>query len=139
MFADDAECLKEINSPQDFELLQEDLDQLVEWCKVNLLRFNVSKCVLLRFGPEISLHSYSVHGDPISLCTLHKNLRVLLTSNLSWSSHIASIKRVVPYSSSVDLKRSRYLSLVRFHLSYCSPVWRPHSLKDIRKIEPPSI
>ena len=110
------------------------------------MRFNASKCVLIRFGPEISPHSYFVHGDPVSLCTLYKNLGVLLTSDLSWSSHIASIlakayrslgliKRVVPYSSSVDLKRSLYLSLVRCHLSYCSPVWRPRSLQDIRKIE----
>ena len=67
-------------------------------------------------------------------------------SDLSWSTHIASllakaykslnlIKRVVPFSSHVDLKRSLYLTLVRCHLLYCSPVWRPHLLKDSRKLE----
>ena len=35
----------------------------------------------------------------------------------------------------VDLKRSLYHSLVKCHLSYCSPVWRPYLLQDIRKIE----
>ena len=133
MFADDSECLKEIISPQDFELLQEDFDQLVEWCNVSLLKFNASKCVLLRFRCEISPHSYSVHGDTIPLCTAFKNLGVLLSSDLSWSSHIAAIlakagliKRVLPYSCRVDLKRSLYLSLVKCYLSFC--MWRPHLL-----------
>ena len=102
--------------------------------------------MLLRFGPEIPPHSYSVHGDTIPLCTSCRNLGVLLTRDLSWSSHIASIlakayrslgliKGVVLYNSPVNLKRSLYLSLVKCHLSYCSPVWRPHLLQDIRKIE----
>ena len=65
MFEDDNECLKELISLQGFELLQEDLDQLVEWRNISLLRFNASKCVLLKFGPYISPHSYSVYGDTI--------------------------------------------------------------------------
>ena len=48
---------------------------------------------------------------------------------------LSLIKRVVPYSSNIDLKRSLYLTLVRCHLSYCSPVWRPHLLQDSRKLE----
>ena len=64
MFADDSEFLKEITSPQDFELLQEDLNHLVEWCNASLLRFNTRKCVLLRFGPEISPHSYLIMETP---------------------------------------------------------------------------
>ena len=148
MFADDTECLKELTSTQDStsDLLQKDLNQLVEWCNVSLLRFNASKCVLLRFGPVISSPIYTVHGDFIPLHTSHKNLGVLFMSDLSWSSHIASIlvkayrflsliKRVVPYSSNINLKRSLYLTLVRCHLSYCSPVWRPHLLQDSRKLE----
>ena len=47
---------------------------------------------------------------------------------------LSLIKRVVPYGCHPDLKRSLYLTLVRSHLSYCSPVWRPHLLQDSRKL-----
>ena len=38
-------------------------------------------------------------------------------------------------SGSVETWRALHLSLVRSKLSYCSPVWRPHLLKDIVKLE----
>ena len=80
-------------------------------------------CVLLRFDPTISPLIYTVHGDLIPLRTSHRNLGVLFMSDLSWSSHIASkayrslslIKRVIPYSSHINLKRSLYLILGRCH------------------------
>ena len=50
-------------------------------------------------------------------------------------SSLSLIRRVVPYSSSISLKRSLYLTLVRSHLVYSSPIWRPQLKKDIVKLE----
>ncbi len=36
---------------------------------------------------------------------------------------------------SMQTKRVLYLSLVRSKLLYCSPVWRPQCIKDIRDLE----
>ena len=36
---------------------------------------------------------------------------------------------------SEDAKRSLYLSLVRSQLQYCSPLWHPHLLSDIKSLE----
>ena len=146
IFADDSECLKELTSPQDGILLHLDLDLMVKWCNHSHLMFNVSKCALLRFGSEISPPHYTVYGELIPFCMSHKNLGALITNDLSWSPHISSIlakayralsliKRVVPSSSSVTLKRSLYLILVRCHLVYCSPAWRSHLLSDSRRLE----
>ena len=36
---------------------------------------------------------------------------------------------------SIHAKKVLYISLVRSRLSYCSPIWRPRLLKDIKSIE----
>ena len=73
-----------------------------------------------------------------------KEDNLLFTSNLSWNEHynctlrrsvlsLNLIRRTVPPGSSIfKLKKALYLTLVRSHLSYCSQVWRPFKLKDIR-------
>ena len=38
-------------------------------------------------------------------------------------------------SSSISLKKLLYLALVRSKVTYCSQLWRPHLLKDIRRLE----
>ena len=90
--------------------------------------------------------SYFIHEDQIPPCTSHKYLGVLITTNLSWSPHIKAIlakayralglvRRVVSYNSIRALKRALYLSLVRSHLAYCLPIWRPNLVQDSRKLE----
>ena len=105
------------------------------------------KCALLRFGPETSPPVYTILNDPIPLCTSQKDLGVLITNNLSWSPHITAvltkayrslnlIKRTLPPNCcNTSLKRVLYLTLVRCHLVYCSPIWRPHLLQDIKRLE----
>ena len=38
-------------------------------------------------------------------------------------------------SNGPDMKRTLYLTLVRSHLIYCSPVWRPYLVKDSAALE----
>ena len=112
------------------------------------MSFNCKKCSLLRFGPSnmSSLPSYTINSEPIIASNQHKDLGILLTTSFSWSPHISSllvkaycslrlIRRVVPFNSNINLKRSLYLSLVRSHFTYCSPIWRPHLTQDIVKLE----
>ena len=43
------------------------------------------------------------------------------------------IRRTFSASIPVNIKKQlNYLSLVQSQLSYCSPVWRPHLIKDIK-------
>ena len=75
-----------------------------------------------------------------------RDLGIIVTNNLSWSKHyhficgkayraLHFIRRNISASSSTSVKRSLYISLVRSHLSYCSQLWSPAYIKDIRILE----
>lgn len=89
--------------------------------------------------------SYFIDGKPIKTADSHKDLGILVTSNLSWSEHINSIcssaykslhliRRSIS-STLTSLRLNLYLSLVRSKLSYCSQLWRPWLIKDIKCLE----
>ena len=81
--------------------------------------------------------------------TLHESQRdlgVIVLITLLWNLQCESvchkahralhvIRRNVPRTSSVQLKKQLYLALVRSHVSYCCQLWRPYHLKDIQSIE----
>ena len=90
MFADDSVCIKEFFSPFDYQLAQLDLDQLVHWCSVWGVSFNVNKCVHLHFGSSTSLR-YTINQSHLPSLGLHKDLGVWIASDQSWSKHISQI------------------------------------------------
>ena len=66
--------------------------------------------------------------------------------DLSWSSHydhmsakaykaLGFIRRTITASASVSIKKALFISLVRSHLTFCSQIWRPYLLKDMRHLE----
>ena len=153
LFADDTKCLKPILTPADSLLLQHDLNQLSAWSSDWKLLFNLSKCLFLSFKAKNpvassphSQHQYSISGHQIVPCNQHTDLGVMMTSDTSWSNHIALIsskaykklgllRRTFCSTNSIWAKKSLYLSLVRSQLVYCSQIWRPSLLKDIITLE----
>ena len=113
------------------------------------LCFNPKKCVLVRFypSPHSSItNNYLINDLPISNQNLYRDLGVILTSNLSWNEHykhllsnayrILSLTRHTFFTTHCPQnKRTLYLLLVHSRLMYCSPVWRPQFIKDIKVIE----
>ena len=89
---------------------------------------------------------YKVCGTALESVTSQRDLGVVVTNILSWNSHYGKlcqkaynalhlIKRPLPESAPVYLKKLLYISLVRSHLSYCSQVWKPRYAKDISCLE----
>ena len=79
----------------------------------------------------------------LNCCCRHKDLGLLMTTDLSWSDHIALILgkayktlglicRTFSGSKSISTKRSLYISLVRSHLVYGSQLWRPILSKEMK-------
>ncbi len=75
-------------------------------------------------------------------CTVH----LLLQSNLSWTKHYSLIcskayktlgllRRSFSSSNSLATRIQLYVSLVRSQMSYCSLLWRPALIKDIKRLE----
>ena len=102
----------------------------------------------LRFLPHLSPDSspaYDINDTPIPSVNHHKDLGVILTSDLSFTSHyqhiissaykILGILRRSFTSASTSSKKKLYLSLVQSRLTYCSQIWHLFLLKDIQAIE----
>ena len=74
------------------------------------------------------------------------DLGVFISSDLSWNAHykhitakayrsLRLIRRTFGHSPSVAARKKLYIALIRSQISYCSPLWRPHLLKDIELLE----
>ena len=149
IFADDTKLVKCIDDSVSQQLLQDDLNNLSTWCNTLSLALNPVKCSVLRVSLSPSLTTPPVYTIlNISLCSVSKqrDLGILVKNDLTWSDHynyISSkayrslnlIRRTISVSSSTKTKKSLYLSLVRSQLTYCSQLWRPNMIKDIKRLE----
>ena len=85
---------------------------------------------------------------PVQIKTAHTDLGVMITADLQWKSHHLQIisksymyrvlglfHRIFSSVTCVSAKKILYLSLVHLQLLYCSPIWHPHLLADIRAFE----
>ena len=100
---------------------------------------------LLLMHDLINPYKY-VEGTPLPHVTSVKYLGVLISSNLSWSSHISKIhakarcltgmlyRRFYKHATSTAMLQL-YVSLVRPHLEYCSAAWDPFLRTDKHLLE----
>ena len=146
LFADDAKCIMPIFTLQDCSFLQSDLSRLSTWCTLWNLSLNEEKCSVVQFTTRTSARrspisfNYEVNGKQISH---QKDLCLIVSADFNWRPHyqlitsraykmLGLLRRV--FSSSV-LCRSLYTSLVRSQLLYCSQIWHPYLLVDVKAIE----
>ena len=149
LYADDGKFLLNINSASDFFLFQDDLDGISKWSASSSLNFNISKSFMsFTSSSKLPLVEFSYKLD--HNCLLHvtscKDLGVIFSSDLSWSSHyskvyskaygvLSLICRTFNRNLPTGCKRKLYFTLILPHLTYCSPVWRPSLIKDIVLLE----
>ena len=91
--------------------------------------------------PELKLY-----GQALERVFEYKYLRVTLSYNLSWSPHVEKIvaktqrltgmlyRQLYQWSYPETLLKI-YLSVIRPHLEYATPVWSPNLIKDVNKLE----
>ena len=85
MFADDTKIFKEISTPDDSKLLQEDSLEVSQWSKEWLLNFNPQKCKILRFGggPVPNYFLEKGENELILGTTTEKDLGVMFRDDFS--------------------------------------------------------
>ena len=150
LFADDVLLYHLISNAADYTVLQEAITLLEDWSITNYLDFNVSKCKYMIISrrnsptlPPIQLH---LLGDPLQRVECYKYLGLLISSNMSWSTHITATcskaKQILGLlyrrfygTASPDTLKQLYLSMVRPHLDYACQIWDPHLAKDKKKLE----
>jgi len=127
--------------------LQHDLDQLQEWVTKWHLRFNVSKCTIMRFTKPLSsiIFNYKLNYLDLSTSDQHSYLGVTLHSKLSWSSHTnnvaAKANRTLNFlkrnlsSSSSAIKATAYLTIVHPIMEYAAVIWDLFHLNNLQQLE----
>ena len=117
------------------------IDKLEFWTTTNLLQFKTSKCKYMvgsRKRAGILPPPLTLKGQLLQQVDHFKYLGLLLSSDLSWSSHVENIcnkaRKLLGllYRQYYQLAEPNtllqlYLSLIRPHLEYASPVWNPYT------------
>ena len=131
--------------------LQCDLDALSKWGGGGgggdcwRMHVNVNKCHIMQIANSTGPRFYELKNVVLSEVKTAKYLGVILSCDLSWSPHIASIGsqahqrlgflrrnlRVSPFG----YRGTAYQSLVRSQLEYCCTMWDPTLKGEIERIE----
>ena len=149
IFADDTKGSNEIENDIDVLNLQKCIDNLTEWSKLWLLKFNGPKCGVLHMGKNNEQHDYfiTLNGvtHKLNKTILEKDLGVFLDPDLNFSQHITTkvnkaksmcglLIRTITYKSK-DIMIPLYKSLIRPIIEYANPVWCPYTRMYIDLIE----
>lgn len=150
LFADDLKIARCINSSLEALKLQEDLDELCEWCKRNHMTLNADKCNHIRFSRKKINNCkdvvYKIGDKPLKQAQDIRDLGIILDSNLRFDKHIDKITSKAFKTLGFILRNTKefkqsqtiillYNALVRSCLEYCCVVWNPHYKKYIERIE----
>ena len=114
--------------------IQQDLDRLENCAGRNLMRFNRSKCRVLRLGRNNHKYQYRLGYDLLERSSAEKDLDVLVDNGLAMSQQCAcvaswgALKRVASRLREVILPLCSVL--VRPYLEYCVQFWAPSSKRQ---------
>lgn len=147
MYADDVKLFTSVKVEEDSICLQEDLNNLAEWCLVNGMSLNLSKCKKLSYYRSSGLNfDYFISSHKVENVSSFLDLGVLLDHRLRFDLHINScinkarsllgfIKRWAKEFDDPYLTKRLFVSLVRPGLEYASVVWCPYNSCYIDRIE----
>ena len=150
LYADDMLLYKLVKSIEDIHHLQMDIDRICDWVNYNNLTLNPTKCktmIISRKRNSVKPHAqFTLNSSPLEQVETFKYLGVLLSSDLSWSSHVDFIctkaRKLIGLLyrrlyGNVDNRSllELYSVLACPHLEYAAPIWDPHFIKDTNKLE----
>ena len=145
LFADDAKIFKAIESFEDINAIQNDINNLLKWSDTWQLPLNLEKCKGIHFGKKNPNHNYTIGNRPLNIDTEEKDVGVIFDQTLEFRQHISKmvskanqrvglIKRTFS-KLNINSFKILYKSLVRPILEYCSVIWAPLYKTDALEIE----
>ncbi|CAM4599933.1 unnamed protein product [Lepidochelys kempii] len=143
-FADDTKLGGIANLEKDGDIIQEDLDDLVNWSNSNRMKFNSEKCKVMHLGINNKNFSYKLGTHQLEV-TEEKDLGVLVDHRMTMSCQcdmavkkanmvLGCIRRGIS-SRDKEVLVPLDKALVRPHLEYCLQFWSPMFKKDEFKLE----
>ena len=128
--------------------LQNNLNDIEIWCKLNNMAVNPSKSKCMVMGTKQKVKRKTIHlllnGSVLENVTVQKLLGVLIDNTLSWRSHIdnvckkvgrqvALLKRIT-YFLTFDMKIMFYNAYILPIFDYCCPIWGKDNKTYINKL-----
>jgi len=145
LYADDVKLFAEFGLSK--SALAQSLLNVVNWSATWQLTINVVKCNAFSVGtkPDFVYPVYFINGVEIPRVDIIADLGVTIDSQLKFSPYVVAITNKA-FARSDLIFRSfftrdpailirAFITYVRPLVEYCTPVWYPHSAKDIRLIE----
>lgn len=147
-YADDLKLYYVIKHPNDAVFLQQQLQIFANWCRLNRMLLNVSKCLVISFGRKALpfLHDYCLDNTNLKRETTVKDLGILLDSKLTFKDHVSYIVskassqlgfifRFAKQFKDIYCLKSLYCALVRPILEYSAVVWSPYYQNENQRLE----
>ena len=149
MFADDIALYRIIKSPLDY-MLQKDINAIASSLHMKQLSLNKDKCCYLFISRKrsqlIQPPSLTVDSNPLKRVQSYKYLGVLITADLTWSTHLQVISTKTRkllsmfyrrfYSNSTSSTMLKlYKSFIRPNLEYAAVLWNVYHSKDVAMLE----
>ena len=149
LFADDRVLYRDIKSPLDCQILQDDLNSLAKWEMDWQMKCNVNKCHSMRvtrLHPSNHIQfSYTLHQQTLEQVHSAKYLGLTITDHLDWGQHISEITCKATKTLGFlrrnwaltprHTKEFAYKTLVRPQLEYAAPIWYPYNETQTVKVE----
>ena len=90
LFADDTKIYRQINKVEDSIALQSDLTALDLWADRWQVKFNPSKCEVMRIthNKDKSTTRYQVSSTELRNVSSYKDLGVIMANDLTWTKHV---------------------------------------------------
>ncbi|CAM5111507.1 unnamed protein product [Natator depressus] len=144
-FADETKLGGIANLERDRDIIQEDLNDLVNWSNSNRMKFNGEKCKVMHLGINNKNFSYKLGTHQLEVMEEEKDLGVLVDHRMTMSRQcdmavkkanavLGCIRQGIS-SRDKEVLVSLYKALVRPHLEYCVQFWCPIFRKDEFKLE----
>ncbi|CAK1592771.1 unnamed protein product [Parnassius mnemosyne] len=138
LFADDLKIARVINCSNDSQFLQDDIDGLVNWCSINNVQLNPTKCYQISFTRKLSPFKmkYKINKEELQIVDLIKDLGIFLDSKLTF---IPQMDRMIEKASrtlgfilrnsktfkNITTKKILFNTYVRSIIEYGSVKWSP--------------
>ena len=89
LFADDTKIYHPIQSQNDQENLQNDIDEMSRWSDMWLLKFHPDKCKVMTIESDHQ-NQYTINNHPLEHVEEEKDLGVIIDNELSFETHMSS-------------------------------------------------
>ena len=149
-YADDSKICKKIKNTSDEIELQQDIDKVFEWSKNNSMLFNFDKLEFIRFTSPLNSvgdneHLYTANGSFIKRVFTCRDLGLYFDADATFRSHISGkiskARKLCGYifrtfqSRKASVMMHLFKTIVIPIIEYCSIIWHPSQLHDIRSVE----